>query len=177
SCRPYGSSGASVLLKIRGSIDRDLLDRAGYKIVSSLSVDRETNIYLIKGRNCPCGRAGIYKIHIIGIKSISRDTVELTGFFGDLREFKRVLRDMKRNKIEVESWSYRLARKRDFITYKQWIAIETALRSGFFEYPRKITIGGLASLMGVTKASASELIKKSLRKILEKSFTGSTDSL
>ncbi|MEM3831445.1 MAG: helix-turn-helix domain-containing protein [Sulfolobales archaeon] len=177
SCRPYGRSGASALIKIKGFLDLEDLKRHGYKLVSEVSVDRDVRIAIIRGRICPCKKAGLHKVHVIGMKGAEDHVIEVTGLFGDLREFKNLVKNLMRNNIEVLKATYREARRSDFISMKQWSLIETAFRSGFFEYPKKTSIWGLARSLGLAKSSIDESIRRGLKKIIEKGSMGSVSAL
>lgn len=56
------------------------------------------------------------------------------------------------------------------LTEKQERVLWLALKMGFFEYPRKITMLQLSKRLGVSLSSLSEILRRGLRRLLENYF-------
>ena len=56
------------------------------------------------------------------------------------------------------------------LTEKQERVLWLALKMGFFEFPRKITMADLASRLGLGLATVSEIIRRGTRRVFEQHF-------
>jgi predicted DNA binding protein len=58
------------------------------------------------------------------------------------------------------------------LTGKQEYAIKTALEMGYFNVPREVKLSEIADALGTTPASASSLLRRGCKRILEVNFNG-----
>lgn len=78
--------------------------------------------------------------------------------------------------LEAEGMSFKLLEMTKFnprsktLTEKQERALWLALKMGFFEYPRKITMKELAKRVGVGLSTLSEILRRGTRRMLEEQF-------
>lgn len=109
--------------------------------------------FLISGAN-PKGKHFIYRFIAPNYDIFQR-------IFGSLerRGFKpKVLQVMKyRSKGKV-------------LTEKQEVTLWIALRSGFFDYPRKIKVEDLAKRLNISSSTLSEILRRGMRRVLEHYF-------
>lgn len=52
------------------------------------------------------------------------------------------------------------------LTDRQTEVLNLALEHGYYEIPRKITLGGLAQKLGVSKSSLSEILREAEKKLI-----------
>ncbi|NIP66969.1 hypothetical protein GWN63_03925 [Candidatus Bathyarchaeota archaeon] len=60
--------------------------------------------------------------------------------------------------------------KGEILTERQERTLWLALRMGFFEFPRKLTMQELANRLGIALSTVSEIIRRGTRRLLEKHF-------
>ncbi len=78
--------------------------------------------------------------------------------------------------LEAEGISFKLLEMTKFnprskiLTEKQERALWLALKMGFFDYPRKITMKELAKRAGVGLSTLSEILRRGTRRMLEEQF-------
>ncbi len=58
----------------------------------------------------------------------------------------------------------------DVLTENQERIFWLALKSGFFDYPRQIRIAELATKLGISAATLSEILRRGTRRLLEHYF-------
>jgi predicted DNA binding protein len=96
---------------------------------------------------------------------------ELTGTREDLERLRTTL-DAERSAYELQS----LVGTTDadvLLTDRQLELLETAVRCGYFEVPRKCTLAELAEMVGIDKATASTVLRRGEAKIVKWFLGGS----
>jgi predicted DNA binding protein len=53
------------------------------------------------------------------------------------------------------------------LTAKEYEILRLALERGFFDYPKKIRLEELAKLLGISKSTTSELLRRAIKKVIE----------
>jgi predicted DNA binding protein len=57
------------------------------------------------------------------------------------------------------------------LSYKELEMLRLALEYGYFENPKKIKLRDLAKMLEISEATASDLIRRALKKLLKNVFT------
>lgn len=83
------------------------------------------------------------------------------GIIGDLEKTGHALKILKVGKFEQQT---------GVLTENQEKIFWLALKSGFFDYPRRVGIAELAAKIGVSPATLSEVIRRGTRRLLEHYF-------
>ncbi|WP_457548909.1 helix-turn-helix domain-containing protein [Archaeoglobus sp.] len=86
-------------------------------------------------------------------------------------EFKKLTANL--NELNL---GYELVWKSNFfedvkLSGSEFEALKLALELGYFENPKKVKLKELAEILNVSEATASNLIRKALKKVVEKSLT------
>jgi len=81
--------------------------------------------------------------------------------------FKKLISRLNRFKLK-----YKILHKSRFLenyelTFREIEVLRFALESGYFESPKKVKLGELAEMLGVSEATASVMLRKVMRKIAE----------
>jgi predicted DNA binding protein len=93
-------------------------------------------------------------------------TVEWTLAFTGREALNGLLDHLKGEKVDVKILRLSSVADVENLTEHQRSIVETALEEGFFDYPRRITLRGLAKKTGVSASSASEVLRRAEKKIL-----------
>jgi len=90
----------------------------------------------------------------------------------DLSDFDKVnIFNIFRDEAKKAGGSIRVVKKKvDGLTERQREVLRIAISLGYYDYPRKITLSELASKLGVSKASLSEMLMKIESKVIKKYF-------
>lgn len=85
--------------------------------------------------------------------------------------FKKISSSLEANGIKFKVLAVGKFKPRSkALTEKQERVLWLALKMGFFEYPRKVTMLELAKRLGIGLSSMSEILRRGLRRLLENYF-------
>ncbi|MFQ5762199.1 MAG: helix-turn-helix domain-containing protein [Candidatus Bathyarchaeia archaeon] len=85
-------------------------------------------------------------------------------------------------KLEADSVKFKVTKlskleSREALTARQESILQIALEKGYFSFPRKTSLRQLSSLLDMSAASLSEVLRRGERSILEGYFKGRTSTL
>ena len=99
-------------------------------------------------------------------KSRPDGTVEWTIAFTGREALTELLDRLKEEKVEVKILRLASVADVETLTSRQRNIVEIALEEGYFDYPRRITLRQLASRVGVSASTVSEVLRRAEKKIL-----------
>lgn len=100
-------------------------------------------------------------------------TMSVIGEEGELKNVMRALKLVgKVSNIRYHRAVYQDHNVLSILTEKQREIMIAAKRSGYYEYPRKIDAGGLANIVGVSKATAIEHLRKAEGRLMGNILAG-----
>ena len=169
SCRPWGESGARVLVRVRGSIDPEKLKGSGASLGSLYRMKDGVSLAFIRSRACPCRLAGIGETHVLQSR-VEAGHIRLRIACEDRAEVYRMLSSMRSAGIKIISARWRKVKDEDFLTKRQEEALILGLIRGFFDTPRKIDLGDLSRDLGVAKPTAYSIIKRAIKKLIRQNL-------
>lgn len=108
---------------------------------------------------------------LISGKSLDNSKIIYTFMVPSFEGYKQIMR-----KIEKAGYTVTVLRigrfepRKGILTAKQERIFWLALKGGFFDYPRKIGILELATKLGISSATLSEIIRRGMRRLLENHF-------
>ncbi|MEM4312427.1 MAG: helix-turn-helix domain-containing protein [Nitrososphaerales archaeon] len=91
--------------------------------------------------------------------------------------YKKLLRDLEEQGVEVMVKRISRVRDKEALTARQEEILQIALEMGYFEYPKSIDLRSLASRLDISPSTLSELLRKSLKKVLKEYFKGRVSAL
>ena len=121
---------------------------------------------IIKNHSCPLAEAILNSGAIVVSAEVKLD--EITWVLACTQEeFKKLAENIKKLNFD-----YKLMWKSKFfedsrISHREREILCLALSLGYFDTPRRVKLGDIAKLLGVSKATASELLRRALRKVVE----------
>jgi predicted DNA binding protein len=93
---------------------------------------------------------------------------------GTKRSLRRLMTLLKNKKIRYEVADISVVRRRKILTTRQEWLLRSAFERGYFDYPKKVRIRSLASLLGVTAPTLHESLRKTQRRLIAEHFEGAT---
>ena len=88
-------------------------------------------------------------------------------FISDEVSFKKVIKAFSSLGIRYSIKKVTRYRSKGILTEVQERALLIALKSGFFDYPRKVTLEELARSIGVSPSTLSEILRRGLKRLVE----------
>ncbi len=93
-------------------------------------------------------------------------TIEWTVAFTGREALTELLDRLKHNKVDVRILRLASIADVESLTSRQRSIVEVALEEGYFDYPRRIALRGLAKKVGVSASTVSEVLRRAEKKIL-----------
>lgn len=153
------SGGARRLArKIRGRpgvVDADLVSLNEYQLMGSVKVDE-----------CAvCSAFAEAEVFLIGADTLDEKTMRWEVFVKN----EKVLRKLT-DELAGRGISYELVEKTHLtkteLTARQDQILRIALELGYFDFPKRIRLGELASRLGITAGTLSEVLRRGVKKAL-----------
>jgi predicted DNA binding protein len=85
---------------------------------------------------------------------------------------KKLLDNLEKGGVKAEIRSITELKDENALTERQEEILQIALEKGYFEYPKKMDIAELAKLLGISKPTLSEILRRGQKKILAEHFRG-----
>ena len=173
------------LLDIRGNMKGSTshfirIDTAGVKkLVNSKVIDGEKKKVLkgefgvwIEGEGCGACKTILSEGAFLISGANSKGKYFIYKFiapnYGVFQKILKSLENMGFKPKVLQVTKYRSRGK--VLTEKQEVTLWIALRSGFFDYPRKIKVEDLAKRLNMSSSTLSEILRRGMRRLLEDYF-------
>ncbi len=127
----------------------------------------------IRGVNCkPCmaATAPTQRCYLTSTVVNEQGEMEMSFISGGKGSLRRMLSVLKKTKVSVHLKRISTVNGKGGLTIRQEHVIRYAMRSGYFDYPRKVTLERLASMLNVSPSTISEILRRVERKIFEAYF-------
>jgi len=181
-CKPFNSTGMSVLFELRGEAKgiraaiaairqtdgvRQAIEGEGGDTVPLLVVldrpvfCRATNESAIICLECPLDSEN----QPASWRFIARRTSDL----------RQVLRSMEREGVRTRIEGVAPLQPSPTLTGRQKEIMATAVSNGYFEFPRRINLTDLSTLVGVKPSTLSEILRGAERRIMDNAFRAPLD--
>ncbi|NHI92372.1 MAG: hypothetical protein EAX96_07695 [Candidatus Lokiarchaeota archaeon] len=160
----------NILVEIKGdkfsSLLKKIKDHSSVSESSTISVSSSTVLVNVKTQE-PLLLNLFNKEEIIVKYPITiKDGWAEWVFFASRERITSLFEDLKTKKIEIELKSIGKPHDRKILTERQREILDVALKSGYFEIPRRITLNKLAEKLNIAPSTLSEMIRKIHQKIL-----------
>jgi predicted DNA binding protein len=108
---------------------------------------------------------------LVSGKSMQGSTLTYSFMVPTFEAYRGIITDLEKlgHKINVRKVG-KFEPQIDVLTENQERIFWLALKSGFFDYPRQIGMAELASKLGISAATLSEIMRRGTRRLLEHYF-------
>jgi len=168
----------------RGSVKHLVeLDPAEVKKIKNPSIDLKES--LLKGKD---GKASIWlesegcgvcntilswDAFLVSGKSMEDHTIMYSFMVPSFEAYQKIIAAMEGAGLKVNVLKMgKFEPKEGILTEKQERIFWLALKGGFFDYPRKIDTTQLATKLGISPSTLSEIMRRGMRRLLEHHFKG-----
>jgi len=104
-------------------------------------------------------------------RTIQNSTILYSFVTPSFDAYKSIISALETNKFEVKILNLgKFKFKKKVLTEKQEKILWLALKTGFFDYPKKIGIGKLSRKLGISASTFSEIARRGIRRLLEHYF-------
>ncbi len=86
------------------------------------------------------------------------------------KDCPRLIKKLEKLGIDFELVYKGRPEDKESITFREEEVLKIALEKGFFDYPKKIKLEELASLLDISPSTLSEILRRAQKKVLEKYF-------
>ena len=90
----------------------------------------------------------------------------------DEDSFLKMMKTLERDGVDFEIVYKGRVNDKSGVTYREEEILKIALEKGYFDFPRRVKLEELAKHFGVAPSTLSEILRRGLKKILEKYFSG-----
>ncbi len=94
-------------------------------------------------------------------------------FISDFKSYRGILDELRKRQIPHKVKGITRYKPSGILTENQERILLIALKSGFFDYPRKVSLEELAERLGLTPPALSETLRRGMRRLLEHYFSAS----
>lgn len=143
------------------------------KVLKSKKPDGETSAWFdIEGCDL-CKTVLSHGSFLISGKNVEDYTIVYSFIAPSFQAFQSILSTLESRGLKpkvLEVGKFRPNVRGRILTEKQERVLWLALKMGFFDFPRKITMLDLSRRLGVGLSTLSEILRRGLRRLLEKHF-------
>ena len=131
----------------------------------------KTSVWL-ESKGCEvCNTILSHDAFLVSGKSGEGFTIKYSFMVPSFEAYKKIVSNMEKAGFKVTVVEMRkFEPQRGFLTARQEKIFWIALRSGYFDYPRKIKLDELASKLGISSSTLSEITRRGMRRLLEHHF-------
>ena len=126
----------------------------------------------VESKGCEvCNTILAHDAFLVSGKSMQNDIITYSFMVPTFEAYKGIIDDLEKagHKVNVRKVG-KFEQQIGVLTEKQERIFWLALKSGFFDYPRQIGIAELASKLGISAATLSEIMRRGTRRLLEHYF-------
>ena len=176
-CMPYGETGGRGLVEIMGDEDEINNIIAEIKIhpdVCSveISTHKEGHVLssIITNKCSACRALASSDCFLISAHCIGDGSVEwrlITGGEGSLSD---LIEDLQHKGCKVDLINSNELTRKKILTSRQEEIVSVALKKGYYDYPKKITIKELGEMFDVSPSTIGEIVQRGEKKIIREHF-------
>ncbi|MCG2909346.1 bacterio-opsin activator [Sulfolobus sp. SCGC AB-777_L09] len=155
-------------------------DENGYRLLIEIKgnlPDNFQNSFSRVGKNVYLGSlrvnskiCSILSKYIVSQGTVISDSIAWTIILDGYSELKKLLKEFIDSKIEVKVMKVVKVKQGSIITARQEQIVKIALETGFYDFPRRITLRKLAEKLNVSPSTLSEILRRAEKNIIETYF-------
>ena len=176
-CVPrYGDEGVSAMVRVAAprwsasELARSVQGAKGVREASFTEVGPDIFLGIVKTSNCPCSKTPLPRLNILSISTGDDGELYWTILVNNHGELHEVLGQLDRMGIRCVLCEVERLREAWAISAKQAMLLERALRSGFYDNPRKVTLKELAESFNISPRAVAETLRRAHKKIIHQAL-------
>jgi hypothetical protein len=119
-----------------------------------------------------CNAIETYNSFLVSGRHLNDSTIIYSFVAPNFETYKKILASLEAAGFKLKiSEVAKFEAKRKNLTEKQERVLWFALKMGFFDFPRKITLRELSRRLGIALSTTSEISRRGIRRLLENFFT------
>lgn len=181
-CKYLDGIGVQQLFEIYGpdqtlySVVKELTRDEYVKDVEVLRVHKGRLLGSLKTRKCvACRLLAQAQCFLTSFCTQPDGSVEWI-LLGSGKALIQLIGNLKNEGVDVAVRSFSSFKGNSHLTARQEKLLQTALEKGYFDFPRRIRLENLASLLDVAPSTLSEVLRRGMKKILKKYFADHSSS-
>ena len=173
-CKSFNKTGMTLLLELRGEGDAvrktisDIRRSPGVRQV--VEGEGEADIFpllVVTDRPPICKASNDAAIVCIDCPMNAEEQPATWRFIARrTSDFRQILDHLEKQGIQTRIEDVAPLERKPTLTGRQKEIMATAVASGYFEFPRKISLTGLSQLVGVKPSTRSEILRSAERRIM-----------
>jgi predicted DNA binding protein len=152
-------------------IGEDQAKKVPKELATKGHVEGKSSVWL-ESEGCEvCNTILGHDAFLVSGKSMQNNIITYSFIVPTFDAYRGIISDLEKaghkvNVIKIGKFEQQI----DVLTENQERIFWLALKSGFFDYPRQITMAELAAKLGITAATLSEIMRRGTRRLLEHYF-------
>lgn len=174
---PFEGEGVRDLIEITAPenyLNKVLKEIKEHPMVSYFDVtttDKEKALAVVSADSCVLCRALTESDCFPSSVSTKEDrTVECTLIISERASLKRLIRNLEKGGCDVKLIRISGIDDKEALTSRQEEIVRLAFEKGYFDYPKKVGIRDLASILNISPSTLSVILRKGEKKILDAYF-------
>jgi hypothetical protein len=152
-------------------IGEDQAKKVPKELAAKGHVESKSSVWLESEGCGVCNTILGHDAFLVSGKSMQNNIITYSFIVPTFDAYRGIISDLEKaghkvNVIKIGKFEQQI----DVLTENQERIFWLALKSGFFDYPRQITMAELATKLGITAATLSEIIRRGTRRLLEHYF-------
>ncbi len=132
-------------------------------------LSKEEAKILFRGHTCHVALIILKSGCLISSASLEKDSVTW-NIVCDEESFVELSRSLEKEGIDFEIIYKGKLGEKDRVTLREEEILKIALEKGYFDFPKKIKLEELASMLNIAPSTLSEILRRGQKKVLEKYF-------
>ena len=134
-------------------------------------VEGKSSVWLESAGCEVCNNILVHDAFLVSGKSMQDSMITYSFMVPTFEAYKGIIADLEKAGYQVQVRKIgKFEQKTGVLTENQERIFWLALKSGFFEYPRQIGMAELATKLGISAATLSEIMRRGTRRLLEHYF-------
>jgi len=143
-------------------------DKCGIRALVTFKTPNGNKSKILKEHRCPLAESILNSGAVI-LSAVVKDCEILWSIACTDDEFKRLMNSLDGVNVHYELiWKSKFFDENDDLSYRELEALMIAFNHGYFENPKKIKLEEIAEIIGVSKATASDLLRRAVKKVIKK---------
>jgi predicted DNA binding protein len=147
--------------------------KKGVKVVVSIKTRDGEKIVVMDEHPCEIAMGILDSGAIVTSSEVFGDFMNWITICSNLDVFKEIMEKLESLNIDYEviyKTNLYEREERDGITHNEYRLLKLAFERGFFDSPKKIKLDDLARLEGVSKSTASDTLRRAMKKVFSRFF-------
>jgi|Deesub1362B_J571_1020462.scaffolds.fasta_scaffold00857_9 predicted DNA binding protein len=147
--------------------------KEGVKAVINIKTPSNENIEVVDEHKCELALSMLAGGAIITSAEVSEGEILWDMVCRDNDVFRKVIKNLEKLRVDYDiiyKIGFNEKSELDKITYNEYLILKLAFERGFFESPKKIRLEDLAKTLEISKSTASETLRRAIKKVVTKYF-------